>query len=185
MSLPADDPSRSNLINNVVGSYARQDPATAVNLLGNLNQGQYNNAVSQISSNWIRQDPYAASQWISTLPTSPAKDTAVQNMLNAQGQYDLATSMQWVGTMSTEAAQTRGYTTVIQQAARKDPAAAQAAVNAANLTDAQRQQLTQIIQRATPANGQVQYQGNLDNANLPPGYHIEYGPNGEQRVIHD
>lgn len=185
MNLPANDPARGGLVLSVVNNYARQDPATAVGLLNNLSQGQYNNAVAQISTNWIWQDPYAASQWIATLPASTAKDTAVQNMLNVQGQYDLATSMQWVGAMSTPAAQTRGYTTVIQQAARKDPAAAQAAIDSANLTDAQRQQLTQIVQRTTPANGQTNIQYNNGMDNLPPGYHIEYGPNGEQRVVHD
>ncbi len=182
-SLPANDPSRSTLIGTAFNNYARQEPAIAVTLLDNLTPAQQNSAIVQISSNWVRQDPYAASQWIATLPTSTAKDNAVQNMLNAQGQYDLTTSLQWVATMSTPAAQTRGYTTVIQQAARKDPAAARAALSSANLTEAQRTQLTQIIDR-TPQNTNINtYNGEANN--LPQGYHIEYGPNGEQRVMRD
>ncbi|HVU37805.1 MAG TPA: hypothetical protein VHC95_05680 [Opitutales bacterium] len=188
-SLPANDPARNSLLGNVVNAWGRQDPETAVGLLGNLNQGQYTSAVGQISNSWLRQDPYAASQWISGLPTSAAKDTAVQNLLNSQGQYDLATSLKWVQTMSNEAAQTKGYLTVIQQAARNDPVAAQAALDSTPLTDAQRTQLNQVVQRAATANANGRGPANIDYGygpgNPPPGMHFEYGPNGEQRLVSD
>jgi hypothetical protein len=177
MSMSPDDPAESSLVGSVANSWARSDPASATSLLGDLDPAQLVNTVGTLSNSWLREDPQAASEWIDTLPASPARDVAVQNLINTQGQYDLTSGLAWAATISSDTGQTRAYNTLIAQAARRDPAAAQNAVNgAANLTDEQRQALTQLIQR-TP-------QTNL-NQNAPTGYHWEFDHNGNRHLVQD
>ncbi|HTB64134.1 MAG TPA: hypothetical protein VK737_11180 [Opitutales bacterium] len=188
-SLPANDPDRAALLNNVISNWARNDPAGVVsaNVLGNLNPAQQNNAIRQIASAYINQDPSGASTWINTLPASQSRDQAVQNLLAAApGSYDTPTGMAWAASITSPTMQTQAYTTVIQQVARTDPGAAQAAINAAgNLTDAQRQQLTQIVltsQNNNNNNIQVK-SGGMNNQGPPPqGFHYEY-QNGGQVLV--
>jgi hypothetical protein len=177
MSMSPNDPAQQALIGSVANSWARTDPASATDLLGSLDPAQLVNTVGTLSNSWLRDDPQAASEWIDTLPTSPARDVAVQNLINTQGQYDLTSGMAWAGTISSDTGQTRAYTTLISQAARRDPAAAQAALDAApNLSDTQRQTLTKLIQ-STPQINQ--------NQNAPPGYHWEYDNNNNRRLVPD
>jgi len=177
MSMSPDDPDQSALIGTVANDWARTDPASATDLLGYLNPAQLVNTVSALSNSWLREDPQVASEWINTLPTSPARDAAVQNLINTQGQYDLTSGMAWAGTISSDTGQTRAYTTLISQAARRDPVAAQNAVDGANnLSDAQRSTLTQLIQTAAQ---------NTQGQNAPQGYHWEFDSNGNRHLAPD
>jgi len=177
MSMSPNDPAQTALIGSVANAWARTDPASATSLLGDLNPAQLVNTVNALSNTWLRDDPQAASQWINTLPTSPARDVAVQNLISTQGQYDLSSGMAWAGTISNDTGQTRAYTTLIAQAARRDPAAAQTAVDGAtNLSDAQRQTLTKLIQTTPQIN---------QNQNAPTGYHWEFDNNGNRHLAPD
>ncbi len=177
MSMSPNDPAQTALIGTVANAWARTDPASATNLLGELDPAQLVNTVGTLSNSWLREDPQAASQWINTLPASPARDTAVQNLISIQGQYDLTSGMAWAATISSDTGQTRAYTTLISQAARSNPAAAQDAVDgASNLTDTQRATLTQLIQRTPQTNV---------NPNAPAGYHWEYDNNGNRHLAPD
>jgi hypothetical protein len=177
LSMSPNDPAQSALAGTVANAWARTDPASATSLLNSLNPAQLVNTVGTLSNSWLREDPQAASQWINTLPVSPARDAAVQNLISSQGQYDLTSGMAWASTISTEAAQTKAYTTLLSQTARRDPAAAQAALDAAaNLSDTQRATLAKVIQ-STPQSNQ--------NQNAPAGYHWEYDNNGNRRLVQD
>ncbi len=181
-NLFTDDPARADLMVNVINVWGNSDAAGAVSVLGYLTPSQQDFAINTISRTWISQDPAAASTWISTLPSSPARDTAVLNLLRgAPGSYDMSTGMAWAASVSAAGAQNLAYNTVIQQTARTDPDAALAAVASANLTADQRAQLNQVIQNAAQngAKGINNY-----NAPGPPpqGYHYEY-QNGAQQLV--
>ncbi len=146
---PPNDPNagiQTKTLANIVIAWSTQDGAAAAAHLADMPQGSISaSATNAVLSNWIKQDPHGASQAIDALPPSPARDSAVTQLINVEGKNDLPTAFAWAATISNPASQNNAYTTVLQEWAKRDPAAASAAVQAANVSDAQRANMQQII----------------------------------------
>ncbi|HTB63165.1 MAG TPA: hypothetical protein VK737_06215 [Opitutales bacterium] len=142
---------------NVITKWAALDPASAAaNLTNTLsdNPDMLNTAITEISKNWIQQDQTAASQWIDTLPASPARDGAVAQLVTVALQKDPSSALNWAATIGNDNQRADQINRVVTQWARTDPTAATAAVQNADVTDQQRQNMLSTIQRlskVTPA----------------------------------
>jgi hypothetical protein len=79
------------------------------------------------------------------MPASPARDSAITQLIAVEGKNDLPTAFAWASTISDNTAQNNAFTNVLQEWAKRDAAAARAAVQAANVSDAQRAAMQQVI----------------------------------------
>jgi hypothetical protein len=131
---------------NILLAWSTQDGAAAAAHLSDLTPGSIvNGAANVVLSNWIKQDPQAASKSIDAMPASPARDSAITQLIAVEGKNDLPTAFAWASTISDNTAQNNAFTNVLQEWAKRDAAAARAAVQAANVSDAQKAAMQQVI----------------------------------------
>ncbi len=104
-----------------------------------------NNAISNLASNWAREDFAAAGQWIDTMPDGQARDSGVSSMVNATTRHDPATAFAWAATIGDESQRVSALSDVVQQWQDSDPAKARAAVQQADLTNTERDRLLKQI----------------------------------------
>jgi hypothetical protein len=76
-----------------------------------------------VASTWAQQDPGAATQWASTLPTSPAQIEALNGALSYWLLRDAKGAREFIGSLAADA-QVSAATAAAPQLAQSDPAAA-------------------------------------------------------------
>jgi hypothetical protein len=156
LSLPPGS-NRNQSINLLIQRWPASDAAAAAPaFLETLadNPAQQASAVGSAVSAWLTQDEQAASQWVSSLPPSQARDAGATQIVTQALKNDPTTAFNWASSIGNAAQRNTQISRVINQWATKDPAAATAAVQTANVTDAQRTNLLNTIQRIVnrPAN---------------------------------
>jgi hypothetical protein len=146
---------QNKVLNSVITKWATQDPAAAgPALLTALppNSSQLNSAISQVAENWIKQDQQGASQWIDSLPASPAKDSAVSQLISTVMQTNPTSALQWASSIGNASMRANQISQVVNTWAQTDPAAATTAAQNANVTEQQRANMLDKIQRLASKN---------------------------------
>ena len=108
-------------------------------------------ATNEVAQNWIAQDQQAASQWVDTLPPSPARDSAAMQLVTVSLSQSPSTAFQWAASIGSDPIRSSQINRVVNTWALTDPTAAAAAVQNANLTDEQKTAILNKIQRVAAA----------------------------------
>jgi len=149
-------PDNASAAATVISNWSQTDPTGAAEAFTNYSlQGDDDpesdfrqQAIASIARNWLAQDAQAASQWINTLPTGPARDSAVKILVATQATNDPATALNWAITESSPSSRLQDINDVLVSWARSDLPAAIAAMQAAPLTDQQHNNFLQKLQNA-------------------------------------
>ena len=75
---------------------------------------------------WTDEDPVAASEYLATMPASPAKDAAIMGFANRLAYEDPAAAIAWAETIATSEGRNTALAVVGRNWASKDPQAAAA-----------------------------------------------------------
>ena len=96
--------SKNSSLNSLIQTLSHQDTPTALqyykeataNLTPEAIKKNFGHAASQIASNWLRNDPKAASQWVLSLPEGPTRTNSIQSMVDDLGDNDIKGAAQFV-----------------------------------------------------------------------------------------
>jgi hypothetical protein len=79
---------------------AEKDPAKAVDYLENITPDQRPGSYTELSTNWTKKDPEAASTWVDSLEPGKEKDSAITGMVRELGSKEPDSSTIWASTIS-------------------------------------------------------------------------------------
>lgn len=122
------------------------DPERAASLVSTLPEPAQANALGNIFSTWMNQNPEAASAWLDKQPAGAAKDRGIEHLVNDQSRNDPETAALWALQISMEDKQRNSLTSVIYQWGEKSPEAARDWVQSQNIPDKTRQELLQNLE---------------------------------------
>jgi hypothetical protein len=95
-------------INQVVSTWAQQDPVAAANWSLSLSDSEAQlRSLSQVMRDWGRQDPTGTANWIHTLPAGVQHDTAVAGFAESMAFADPQNALNWIGTITDDAVRQR------------------------------------------------------------------------------
>jgi hypothetical protein len=107
LSIP-EGPARNGAISAVAESMAREQPAEAARWVSaNGNEETQRQAVGNIMSNWVNQDPGAAKDWAVSRPAGPVRDAALASYVINDSKGSPAENIQLAESISDE--RSRGW----------------------------------------------------------------------------
>jgi len=123
---------RLQLLKDILKAWAAKDPALAAAkydaLATNETSASASNTVGTIESNWLKQDPEAASKWVETLPVGNTRDSAIRALVPVATATDPPTAFKWADTLADPGYRGVLINGVVSSWAKADPDAALAAV---------------------------------------------------------
>ena len=134
-----NDSVRENTIIQLINRW--EDAATTVTLLDQLPPDRQETYYRTLAFKYTRQDPDAASEWLSSLPDGGAKDRGIEQMLRVLTQTwpgkpdvrDYPLAFQWAQTIQDEALRKNQISTAAWMWHRRSPIHATAAIENADL----------------------------------------------------
>ncbi len=127
---------------------AEKDPAKAVDYLENITPEQRPGSYTELSTNWTKKDPEAASEWVDSLEPGKEKDSAITGMVRELGSKEPDSSTIWASTISDPVTRVTQVTAQARNWLRRDEGAATEWINA---TETLTPQLKEEIIKAGPA----------------------------------
>ena len=104
---------------------AKSDPQQALQWAATLPAEQKSSAESAAASRWIDRDPVAASGWIASQPTGPARDGLATQLAIKIAADDPESALRWAGTIEGGADRLRAQKGILKNARRDSPAIVQ------------------------------------------------------------
>jgi hypothetical protein len=109
---------------------ADRDPQDALRYLPHVSDKQRPGSYNEIASEWTRQDPQAASEWVYDLSPGKEKDHAIQGMVHELRSKEPDSSTIWASTIGDERMRTNLVTESARTWLRRDRAAAEEWIHA-------------------------------------------------------
>jgi len=93
---------RDRVLSTVAKSMGSSDPIAAATLAVNaLAPGRLqNDTILSITQQWSRNDPESVWNWIKYFPSGELRQTALENLVQQQLDYDLPTTYSWINTLA-------------------------------------------------------------------------------------
>ena len=121
---------------------AEKDPAKAVDYLANISEDQRPGSYVELSTNWTKKDPEAASTWVDSLQPGKEKDSAITGMVRELGNKEPDSSTIWASTISDPDTRATQVTSQARNWLRRDEAAATEWINTTEtLTPQQKEEI--------------------------------------------
>lgn len=144
MGLAMDDPIYRNSLNNIVSTWAREDPVSAAEWLTTLPESSVrDSAVGDIADRWARIDPVSASEWIGSLNAGPGRDQAAHRLVNRIQREDPEMAAAWASSIGEENLRNNALHNVFSQWSQMDPEGAAAAATASGLPEPMKERFVQ------------------------------------------
>ena len=116
---------RSNAMSNAMSQLASNDPTLAVKHLDDLglsaDDQTYQNSFKNTASNWARQDPVSAAEWIDTLPDSNMQTNAIGDVADRWARIDPVSASEWIGVLAEGQARDQASQRLANRIQREDP----------------------------------------------------------------
>jgi hypothetical protein len=159
MTLPEDaGKGRLQLQKDILKAWAAKNPAQAAAKYDALatkeTSANASNVVGTIESNWLKQDPEAASKWVETLPVGSTRDSAIRALVPIATETDPPTAFKWADTLSDPSYRGTLINGVTEAWAKTDPDAA----------------ITAVLSRPNKNNGRMEALAALVIKNAPAGW---------------
>ena len=121
-------------VNQVVRTWAGQDPAAAANWSLSLSDaGAQSRSLSQIMRQWARENPTAAANWINALPQGSSYDAAVAAFAQSLVQSDPQYAINWAQNIADETARNNALRRVSREVMWRHPTDGAAILQAAGI----------------------------------------------------
>ncbi|MGB0413291.1 MAG: hypothetical protein ACPGJU_02490 [Coraliomargarita sp.] len=153
-----EDPSRqAGIYQSIFNDWAREDPKAAVAELDRLpeeenfeksNQNIYRN----VANAYVQHDPMAASEWISSLDSGPARDESVQALVKSISRSDPEAGFIWAATVDDAKVRKNSLHQSLREWAKSAPDAANRAISDADLPAAEKEGLFKVVENQRPKN---------------------------------
>ncbi len=138
-------------MNSVIGEIAKSDPAKAITMLSQLEEGQRSDAYASIATQYGASDFNAAQTWIRSLPTDQQAD-ALASAIGGLSNVDPRKAADELGKMADGDAKNRLIPEVIGDLAREDAQAAGELLKKQGGEEAQRGGMRPLMSTWTAAN---------------------------------
>ncbi len=144
-----DEAEQGNAYTNLFNQWIREDAETAIQYLEKMPEipeEQQSRLFGNVTRNFFRQDPMAASKWVETLEAGPARDQSVEVLVKNVSNSDPEAGFIWAQTLGDDGKRKRSLKQSLQQLVQRDPEAAKKAVDAADLPEEEKKPLLEILE---------------------------------------
>lgn len=145
-----EDRLRNNL-SSAFSQWAREDPEAAVAGLAQLpdaEQVKQADIYNRVAQAYVRHDPMAASEWISTLDDGPERDATVKTLVSNISKTDPEAGFIWSETLTDASARKSSLRQTVKNWVKDDPDAAYDAVSGSKMDAADKEPLFKLIEKA-------------------------------------
>lgn len=108
-------------VREVVEELARRDPAQAASWIEELPADSQPRAMAETFNRWTREDPVAAGEYLTSMPQSPVRDSAVSSFARELDREDPSTAAQWAATIGDAEMRTETLSSVARSWLRTNP----------------------------------------------------------------
>lgn len=125
IELMQDDPTKNNLVRELVDEWASYDPEGAASYVQAMGDTASTSVKTALLGEWAENDPAAAAAWL--VAQDPDKEVlarASTEIIRQWTRFDMAASAEWLNSMSSSPELDRAVISYTFQAAREDPASA-------------------------------------------------------------
>ncbi|WP_148216378.1 hypothetical protein [Coraliomargarita akajimensis] len=132
---------------NAFSTWSRQDPEMAIAWLDELPEDMAgrDGVYRAVADSYVRHDPMAASEWITTLEDGPERDSAVQSLVYQVKRADPEAAFIWSSTITDDGQRANMLRNSISDWKRDDPEAALAAVEASDIDAEEKRPLLEMF----------------------------------------
>lgn len=142
---------RTNATEQTAWLWSYRDPAAALTWLVEGGEPMTPGFQKNLLSRWAKDDSYAASEWLDSLPAGSSRDAYTTGLVSSVVTAEPDSAFAWSQTMSDPAARLKWSQWTVQEWARRDPAAAWQAVEGAGVDEATRTALRSALTVKTKA----------------------------------
>ncbi|HAV12860.1 MAG TPA: hypothetical protein DCX06_05105 [Opitutae bacterium] len=143
---------QANYLRSGFQEWAQQDPQAAVEMLdripATLNEQQNADIYSSVTRTFVRHDPMAASEWISTLERGMNRDKSVETLTRTISKTDPEAGFLWASTIDNEDLRKNSLSQSVRYWVKNDIDAAYEAVTDSKIEASEKESLFQMIESA-------------------------------------
>ena len=126
-------PDSAGIVQNVVSSYARNNPQEAIALMNSLGLANNASLVGNIVREWTKNDLASASTWVRQLPDDDTRNMALSSVASSLASDAPETAVAWAQSINNPAQRTTAIENIVRTWKRYNPKAAEAWVASSNL----------------------------------------------------
>ena len=120
---------------------AENDPQAVIDWASDLPEGTQQRVFEEALDEWTEKDPLAASEYLTQMPDSPVKDSAVEGFAKELSREDPQSAAAWAATIGNEELRIDTLQDVARDWVRNDRAAAEAWLPTSGLNEEAQQKV--------------------------------------------
>ena len=131
----ADQEYARRAVREIAEEFGRTNPQAAITWANGLPEDSQRSAIAETFEQWTRSDPASASEYLSTMTESPARDSAVASFARQLDREDPSSAAEWAQSIGDESVRLETLQSVGSSWMRSDPEGAKAWLPTSGLSE--------------------------------------------------